>query len=161
MSIYIINNQNTLNYETIISTSVPTFSTKNRNPFITEEIENELFAYIGGIIKQQKGILLCINGTSDHVHILCSYPRTITLSDFLKEIKSSSSRWIKTKDICYKKFGWQDGYGAFSVSSSKRDIVEKYISNQKKHHERISFQEELISFFEKYDIEYNEEYLWK
>jgi len=137
------------------------FSTKKRYPFITEEIESELFAYIGGVIKQHKGIPFCINGTSDHIHILCSCPRTITLLDFLREIKSGSSRWIKTKGICYKKFAWQDGYGAFSVSSSKKDIVEKYILNQKKHHDSTSFQKELVSFFEEYNVEYDEKYLWE
>lgn len=137
------------------------FSTKNRYPFIDENIEKDLFAYIGGIIKHLKGMPFCIGGTSDHIHILCSFPRTVTLSDFLKEIKGSSSHWIKTKENRYRKFAWQDGYAAFSVSSSKKQIVERYILEQKIHHEKISFKEELISFLEQYAIEYDETYLWR
>ena len=137
------------------------FCTKNRYPYIDTGIEKELHAYIGGIIKQQKGIPMCINGTSDHIHILCSSPRTVAISDFLKEIKGSSSRWIKTKGIAYKKFEWQDGYGAFSVSHSQKDKVEKYILNQKAHHEKMTFEKEFVGFLEKHNKEYDERYLWK
>ncbi|MDL2309287.1 IS200/IS605 family transposase [Bacteroidales bacterium OttesenSCG-928-B11] len=136
------------------------FGTKKRQPFIDENIENDLFSYIGGIIKEQNGIPICINGISDHIHILCSFPRTIALSNFMKEIKGGSSRWIKTKGTQYRYFEWQNGYGAFSVSSSQKYKVEKYIMNQKKHHKKISFRSELIGFLIKYDIEYNETYLW-
>jgi REP element-mobilizing transposase RayT len=137
------------------------FSTKNRYPFIDSTIEQELFAYIGGIIKQQKGVSFSINGTLNHIHILCSAPRTVSLSDFMKEIKGSSSRWIKTKGNRYQKFAWQDGYAIFSVSSSQKQIVGEYISNQKIHHKKMSFENELIAFLEKYNIKYDETYLWE
>ncbi|MDR0811801.1 MAG: IS200/IS605 family transposase [Paludibacter sp.] len=136
------------------------FSTKNRYPFIHKEIENELFAYIGGIIKNLNGIPFIINGMADHIHILCSFPRSISLSDFLKTIKASSSLWIKTKGNQYQHFSWQDGYGVFSVSSSKKLIVENYIRNQKKHHQKLSFQEEVLRFLNEYHLEYDEKYLW-
>ncbi|MDR1897874.1 MAG: IS200/IS605 family transposase [Prevotellaceae bacterium] len=137
------------------------FSTKNRYPFIDGEVEKELFAYIGGIIKNHKGIPFLINGMPDHIHILCSFPRSICLSDFLKFIKGNSSFWIKSKGSQYQNFDWQDGYAAFSVSSSRKPNVENYIRNQKKHHKAIGFQEELLKFLKEYNIEYDERYLWK
>lgn len=137
------------------------FSTKNRQPYIDEYIEQELFSYIGGIIKQLSGMPFCINGTADHIHILCSFPRTISLSDFLKEIKRSSSKWIKTKGTQYKLFAWQDGYGVFSVSSSKKEMVERYILNQKIHHTENSFKEEYVAFLKKYNMKHDEDYLWQ
>jgi REP element-mobilizing transposase RayT len=137
------------------------FSTKNRYPFILEEIENELFAYIGGIIRNLKGIPFIINGTADHLHILCSFPRSIALSDFLKAIKASSSLWIKNKGNQYQYFSWQDGYGAFSVSSSKKLMIENYIRNQKEHHKKLSFQDELLRFLDEYNLECDEKYLWR
>ncbi|MDL2243665.1 IS200/IS605 family transposase [Bacteroidales bacterium OttesenSCG-928-J19] len=137
------------------------FSTKDRRPYIDDKIEKDLFSYIGGIIKHQDGIPLCINGTSNHIHILYSHPRTKSLFDFVKEIKGSSSKWVKMKGSDYKTFGWQDGYAAFSVSSSKKEIVEKYIMNQKGHHKKEEFREELLSFLDKYNLEYDETYLWR
>ena len=136
------------------------FRTKNGFPFISDKIENELFAYIGGIIKISKGIPFLINGTKDHIHILSSLPKTMALSKFIEEIKRNSSRWIKTKGVEFSKFGWQNGYGAFSVSSSKKDVVVKYISNQKEHHKKMSFKEEYLSFLKEYELNYDEMYLW-
>jgi len=136
------------------------FSTKNRFPFIKEDIDDELYAYIGGIIKQYKGIPIMINGVSDHIHILSSLPRTISISKFIEEIKKNSSKWIKTKGNEYSNFSWQNGYGAFSVSSSKVDVVMKYIENQKNHHTKHGFKDELLLFLNEYNIEYDEKYLW-
>jgi REP element-mobilizing transposase RayT len=136
------------------------FSTKERYPFINESIEPELFAYMGDTIQRCEGVPFLINGTADHVHLLSSMPRTISLSKYIEEIKRNSSRWIKTKDRHYEKFAWQSGYGAFSVSSSRKDSVVHYIAGQKEHHRTITFKEEFIAFLEKYNIEYDEKYLW-
>ena len=136
------------------------FSTKERYPFIDTGIEPELFAYMGDSIKRCEGVPFLINGTADHVHILSSLPRTMALSKYIEEIKRNSSRWIKTKSSDYQKFAWQNGYGAFSVSSSRKDSVLRYIAGQKDHHRKLTFKEEFIVFLGKYNIEYDEKYLW-
>jgi putative transposase len=136
------------------------FSTKERHPFIQPDVETELFAYMGDAIKRLGGTPHLINGTTDHVHLLSSLPRTIALSMYIEDIKRNSSRWIKTKDSDYQKFGWQNGYGAFSVSSSQKDAVISYIAGQKEHHRTVTFKDEFLAFLKKYNVEYNEQYLW-
>ncbi len=136
------------------------FSTKERYPFIQTNVEPELFAYKGGIIKKIGGIPYLINGAADHVHVLSSLPRIVTLSKYIEDIKRSSSRWIKTKNGMYEKFAWQNGYGAFSVSSSRMDSLKRYIAGQKEHHRTVTFKEEFLAFLQKYGIEYDEQYLW-
>jgi len=136
------------------------FSTKNRDPLITPEIETELFAYIGGILNNQESRLLAPGGTADHVHLLVSQSKNIALSALMKDVKKDSSSWIKTKDRGFRNFHWQDGYGAFSIR--KKDIPEitKYIAAQKEHHRKRTFQEELIAFLDEYGMTYDERYLW-
>jgi len=136
------------------------FSTKERYPFIQTNIEPQLYAYMADTIKRMDGIPCLINGTADHVHILSTLPRTVTLAKYIEEIKRPSSRWIKTKDGMYQKFAWQNGYGAFSVSSSRVDSVKRYIAGQKEHHRTVTFQEELLEFLQKYNVAYDERYLW-
>jgi REP element-mobilizing transposase RayT len=136
------------------------FSTKKRHPLIISKIEKELYAYIGGVIKNLKAIPININGMPDHIHILCTFPRTITIAKYLEEIKKCSSKWIKTKGDEFLSFAWQGEYSVFSVSESKVNAVSKYISNQKEHHKNMTFQEEVIQFLEKYGLEYDEKYLW-
>jgi len=136
------------------------FSTKHRFPFIKPDIENELYSYIGGVIKQNGGIPFKINSMPDHIHILSTLPKNISLSKFLEEIKRNSSRWIKLKGDDYIKFAWQGGYCALSVSSSVIEKVKIYISNQKEHHRKSNFKQELIQFLEKYELAYDERYLW-
>jgi REP element-mobilizing transposase RayT len=136
------------------------FSTKYRKPLIQTEIEEELYAYIGGIIKNLKGNSIKINSVSNHIHILTTLPKTVTLSKYLEEIKRSSSKWIKTKGTDYKNFSWQRGYGAFSVSSYKVNVVKNYIAKQKEHHKSQDFKEEFIEFLDEYKVEYDDRYLW-
>ncbi|MDH4201781.1 MAG: IS200/IS605 family transposase [Phycisphaerae bacterium] len=136
------------------------FSTKERRPFIQTDIESELYAYIAGAIKKMDGFPCLINGTADHVHILSALPRTVTIAKFIEGIKRPSSQWIKTKGQMYQKFAWQNGYGAFSVSSSRMDSVKRYITCQKEHHRELSFKEELLEFLRKYNVQYDERYLW-
>jgi REP-associated tyrosine transposase len=141
--------------------------TKYNLPFITEDIEDELYAYIGGIITIVSGRPISINDIPDHIHILAALPRTMTIAKFVEEIKRNSSRWIKTKGWKYPKFAWQNaclparqGYGAFSVGYSQVEIVSNYIANQKNHHKKVAFREEYLKFLKAYKVDYNEEYLW-
>jgi len=136
------------------------FSTKNRQPFITKNIQNELFAYLGGICNNHEWQSLIVGGHLDHVHILCILSKKIALMKLLEEIKSHSSKWIKTKDPQFSKFYWQNGYGAFSVNPAETDKVIAYISNQDKHHRKKTFQEEYRSFLKKYKVEFDERYVW-
>jgi putative transposase len=137
------------------------FSTKNREPFITTEIEPELFAYVGGILNNHDSRLLDAGGTADHVHLLVSQSKNISLSALMKDIKKDSSSWIKTKGSEFRNFHWQDGYGAFSVGKSEIPELKKYIASQKEHHRKRTFKEELIEFLEEYGVAYDERYLWK
>jgi REP element-mobilizing transposase RayT len=136
------------------------FSTKHRADFIPTEIEEELFAYIGGIVGNNKSKLLAAGGTANHVHFLISMSKIIKLSDLVGDIKRDSSKWIKTKGEAYRLFGWQDGYGAFSVGHTQIYDVKKYIANQRMRHAKVSFEDEFRYFLKKYDVEYDERYVW-
>jgi putative transposase len=135
------------------------FHTKNNIKFIREEIEDELYSYLGGILRNYKSVPIQIGGTSDHVHVLCTLPKTMTPADLVEEIKKSSSKWIKTKSPLYRNFYWQDGYGGFSVGWSQVDIVKDYIRNQKEHHRKIGFLDEYRKLLDEYGISYEERYL--
>jgi len=137
-----------------------TFSTKNRYPFIDSTIGNELWTYIGGICKALECNPVRIGGHNDHVHICCLLSKKITQIKLLEEIKKTSSRWIKTKGNQYEKFYWQDGYGIFSVNPSETAKVIEYIDNQHEHHKNRTFKDELLAFLKKYNVEYDERYLW-
>ena len=148
--------------QTLVSLMVHViFSTKNREPFIKPEIEPELFAYVGGILKNHESRLLEAGGTADHVHLLISQSKNISLSSLMKDVKKDSSLWIKTKGHQFRNFHWQDGYGAFSIAQSAIPELKRYIASQKEHHHKRTFKEELIEFLEEYGIAYDERYLWK
>lgn len=136
------------------------FSTKYRQPLILESVEEELYNYLGGICKALECWPVKIGGYYDHIHILCLLSKKIALMKLLEEVKSHSSKWIKTKDDRLKHFYWQDGYGAFSVNPAQVNAVIRYIENQKIHHAKKNFQEELRGFFRKYNVEYDERYVW-
>ena len=136
------------------------FSTKNREPSIYPEIEDELRAYLGGIVRELDSPMLCANGTWDHIHILFRLGRKIALADLVEEIKKRSSKWIKTKGQEYREFYWQNGYGAFSIGQSGVDDPKRYIACQKEHHRHKSFQDEFRAFLVKYQIEFDEQYVW-
>jgi REP element-mobilizing transposase RayT len=137
------------------------FHVKDENVFIRQEDEEELFAYIGGIIKNTASHPIKIGGVFNHVHILADMSKNIALSKFLEEIKRNSSRWIKTKNRHYQNFAWQGGYSGYSVSQSKVEIVKKYIERQKEHHTKLSFREEYLKFLREYGVDFNENYLWE
>jgi REP element-mobilizing transposase RayT len=137
-----------------------TFSTKNREPFIDDEIKNDLWEYLGGICRGLECNPIRIGGHSDHVHICCLLSKKITQIKFIEEVKKQSSKWMKTKGERYSKFYWQDGYGIFSVNPSEVEVVVEYINNQAEHHKKRTFQSELLAFLKKYDVKYDEKYLW-
>jgi len=136
------------------------FHIKSNGCYIRKQDKEELFAYMGSIIKDNESIPILINGVEDHLHILCVMSKNIALAKLVEEIKRHSSRWIKTKDLYYTEFGWQGGYGGFSVSSSLHEKTRSYIVNQEEHHKKMSFKQEYILFLKEYGIEYNEQFLW-
>jgi putative transposase len=136
------------------------FSTKNREPLLTDSIRDELHGYIGGIVGNFKGKLLKAGSVADHIHLLIAHPRTIAPSDLIQDLKSSSSKWLKPKSPRLAQFHWQGGYGMFSISPSHRTSLESYIANQAEHHRVVTFQEEYRRLLKKYEIDYDERYVW-
>ena len=135
------------------------FSTKYREPFITPTIEPELHAYLAAVCRECGSPTLTINGTMNHIHILFTLSRTMTISKLVEEIKKRSSKWIKSEGDEFQKFQWQIGYGAFSIGESNVTALKRYISEQKEHHRRKTFEEEYRFFLGKYGIEYDERYI--
>ena len=136
------------------------FSTKNREPSLSPEIDAELYPYIASIFKAMKSPALIIDGASDHLHTLFSLSRVVTIADLVEEVKTESSKWIKTKGQEFRNFHWQNGYGAFSISQSEVATVRRYIRRQKEHHRRVTFQDEYRRFLAAYEVEYDERYVW-
>jgi REP element-mobilizing transposase RayT len=136
------------------------FSTKHRQPFIDENIEMELHKYLGGICNGLESRPIEIGGYWDHVHILCLLSKKITLIKLLEDVKSDSSRWVKTKGESYKQFYWQGGYGAFSVSPYEVDTVRTYIRNQHEHHKTETYQDEYRRILRKNEIDFDERFIW-
>lgn len=128
---------------------------------ILTDNDKELYAYIGGLVTLSKSKPIAINGTENHIHVLFIMSKNISLANFMEEIKTNSSRWIKTLGPHYREFAWQGGYAGYSVSQSNLSIVQKYIENQKEHHKTRTFHEEYIQFLKENEVDYNEEYLWK
>lgn len=127
------------------------FSTKERYRFITNEIKDALQHYIGGIINNHNGQSIIIGGTDDHAHILCLMPKEMSIADFVRSIKSNSSKWIHDK--YHADFSWQTGYAAFAVSKSNVEAVRNYILNQEEHHKKESFQVEFDKFMKAHGYE--------
>jgi REP element-mobilizing transposase RayT len=136
------------------------FSTKNRQPLIRSCYEDDLHSYLGGICNNLECSPIKIGGFNDHVHILCVLSKKIALIKLLEDVKSHSSKWMKTKDDSLKNFYWQDGYGAFSVNPTEVETVVAYISNQHEHHKKRTFQDEYRAFLKKYNVDFDERYIW-
>jgi REP element-mobilizing transposase RayT len=132
------------------------FSTKERRPLIASRFEEELYKYIGGIVRGQKCIQLAIGGIEDHLHILVKVKPTIALSNLVRDIKANSTGWINEKHYKLRKFAWQDGFAAFTVSFSQVERVKAYIRNQKRHHAKVDYKSELLTLLAKNQIEYDE-----
>lgn len=137
------------------------FAVKRRENLISPVWEDELYKYIAGIIKRKDQKLLAINGMPDHIHILIGMRPSCCLSDLVREIKKSSDAFINEKGFLKYKFYWQSGFGAFSYSRSSLDNVVKYINNQKQHHQKTTFKDEYTAFLQKFEIEYEEKYLFE
>jgi putative transposase len=134
------------------------FSTHGRHPLIRAEFRDDLFAYLGGIIREMKGTALMINGTGDHVHMLVRVRPVHSAAEVARIVKTNSSRWVREKFD--SKFAWQTGYGVFSVSESNAATVTQYIAGQEEHHKKHSFQEEYVAFLKKNRVEYDPRYVW-
>lgn len=136
------------------------FSTKDRYPFISKDLRDDLNAYIVGILGKTECHSIMVGSEKDHVHILFILSKNRALKDVVREIKAGSSRWLKDKGETFRKFQWQGGYSAFSVSQSNVSAVIKYIQGQEQHHKTITFKDELKKLLIKHGVEFNENYLW-
>lgn len=137
------------------------FAVKHRHSLILNNWKQELYAYIAGIIQNQDHKLLAINGMPDHIHIFIGMRPNQSVSDLLQDIKRNSSLWINQKKLVNGKFEWQEGYGAFSYSKSHVKQVIEYIENQEAHHRKLTFREEYLDFLIKFEVEYDERYVFK
>ena len=135
------------------------FSTKERRPIISDRWRQNLYSYIGGILRRIGAVAQEIGGTADHIHILASLGAAHRLSDVLREVKSVSCGWVR-RVVRSPYFSWQDGYGAFTVSPSQIEFVETYIRGQQEHHRRTTFQEEYRALLVEHGIEFDEDHLW-
>lgn len=136
------------------------FSTKNRTPWLTPELESRVWEYIGGVARHHKMIALQVGGFDDHIHALIGAPATVAPSQIAQYLKGDSSKWIHETFPDLRDFGWQEGYGAFTVSKSNINAVIGYIQKQREHHQKQSFQDEYLEFLQKHGINYDERYLW-
>jgi REP element-mobilizing transposase RayT len=133
------------------------FSTQGRRPLIKSDLRDDLFAYLGGIIREMRGSALIVNGTADHVHLLVRVRPAQSAAEVVRVVKANSSKWVHAR--C-PDFAWQTGYGVFSVSESSVAMVKKYIAGQEEHHRKQSFQQEFFAFLKKNNVVYDERYLW-
>ena len=135
------------------------FSTKNRAAQIKGELRSRLFAYVIGTANKKNVEVIAIGGTEDHLHILLRANTETSISAIVRDLKSNSSRWVRSEFPTFRSFGWQDGYGAFTVSKSMMEKVKQYVENQIQHHKKMSFQDELRALLKNHGIEFDERYL--
>jgi putative transposase len=134
------------------------FATKDRAPLINSAWEDELYRYIGGIIRNHKGEAIEIGGMPEHLHVFARFEPVEAVSDVMRDVKASSSKWIRR--VHEPKFGWQRRYGAFTVSESASEAVRRYIRDQKIHHTKHSFESEYIELLRRHRVDFDEKYLW-
>ena len=134
------------------------FSSKDRRKLITPDLQKRLWPYLGGIARECK--MKAMEGVEDHVHMLLSLPATLAISKTVQLLKGNSSKWIHDTFPEHHGFGWQEGYGAFSIGVSGIADTVAYIRNQAEHHRAKTFQEEFVAFLKKHDMEYDEATLW-
>ncbi len=137
------------------------FSTKHRFPFLTDKtLRAEMHAYLAEMLRKHDCETLIVGGVEDHAHALFALSRTFPIASVVKEVKRTSSGWVKSASRKLSKFHWQAGYAAFSVSQSNVQEVIRYIENQEEHHKRVTFQNEYRAFLKAYGVDYDERYVW-
>jgi putative transposase len=136
------------------------FAVKRRQNLIQKNWKDELYKYICGIVNGKGQKVYAIGGVEDHIHILVSIKPNISISDLVRDIKANSSKWINENEFVRGKFQWQEGFGAFSYAQSQLDNVIAYINNQEQHHQKKTFKDEYLTLLQKFDIEYDEKYLF-
>ena len=136
------------------------FSTKNRKPYLQPDTQERIFDYLGGTARGMDAVPIRIGGWVDHVHLLLKLRTKHCIAEFMRELKSCTSREFNDQRFSLAKFGWQDGYGVFTVSPSQQDAVIRYIENQALHHAKEDFQTEYLRLLEKHGVEYDPKYLW-
>jgi len=137
------------------------FSVKGRENIITRNFRDRLHSYIAGIVNKKGNYSLAVNGYKDHVHVFFELKPSLALSDVIRDVKANSSNWINDNHFVLGHFSWQEGYGAFSYSRSQRDNVIKYIMEQEKHHARKSFREEYLDLLRKFEIPFEDNYVFE
>ena len=137
------------------------FSMKFRKPVIHNDWRDDLFAYIGGTIRDHKAVLIRAGGVEDHIHLLIKFHPSFAISKTIQLLKANSSKWINANEKTKIKFQWQSGYGAFSVSQSMVETTKAYIANQREHHRKATFQEEYLKFLTKHRIEFDPQHVFE
>jgi len=136
------------------------FAVKGRENLLQKPWRDEVFKYMAGIIKGKNQKSIIVNGVADHVHVFVGLKPAMSISDLVRDIKNNSSNFINEQKFIKGKFSWQEGYGAFSYGHSQIEAVYQYVANQEEHHKKKTFKEEYIDFLQKFEIEYNEKYLF-
>ena len=136
------------------------WSTKERRPWLEPSIRPKTHAFLSGVVRECGCEAYRVGGVADHVHLAIRLSRTLSVADLVKETKTASSKWIKTQDTARHDFAWQQGYGAFSIGMSQKETLLHYIDTQEEHHRTNSFQDEYRAFLQKYDVKYDERYVW-
>ena len=136
------------------------FSTKNREPIITDTVRGSLHAYMATVLQNLNCHPVLINSVEDHIHLLFELARTVSVSQAVEDVKKSSSKWVKEQGSQFRNFAWQAGYGVFAVSESNVEVVREYIANQREHHRKKTFQDEYRQFLERHRIAFDERYVW-
>src|SRR5215510_14565090 len=137
------------------------FAVSERESLIKPDFKEDLYKYITGIVTNQGQKLIAINGMPDHVHILIGLKPAMALADLVREIKSDSTNFINKEKLVHGRFSWQEGYGAFSYGHSQLDRIIRYIQNQERHHQRQSFKDEYMTLLRKFDIAFEEKYVFQ
>jgi REP element-mobilizing transposase RayT len=136
------------------------FSTKERRPCITAELQSRLWPFLGGIARENRMVAPAVGGVEDHIHILLSLPSTMSIAKAIQLLKAGSSLWLHEMFPEQRGFAWQEGYGAFSLSVSQAERTKSYIESQAEHHRKKTFQEEFLTFLKKHNMDYDERYVW-
>ena len=136
------------------------FSTKGRVPILSDAIREPLHAYMAKVLQNLNCVVVIINSVEDHIHLLFDLARTVSVSDAVKDVKSSSSQWLKTQGPSFSTFAWQAGFSIFAVSASNVEAVRRYIASQQIHHQKKSFQDEYRQILRKHGVAFDERFVW-